>query len=99
MKMNRRIPPQLLLLSIIAQSRDGLTISDLVSRLHSMYRNGQNLYYNLGHGVGVGIPNEILQDINVLKLLKLVEEREGRYIATQKAYELLSRMRSFKSGV
>ncbi|MCS7112223.1 MAG: hypothetical protein N3D82_02630 [Ignisphaera sp.] len=92
--MDKKIPPQLLLLSIIAQSRDGLTIGDLVSRLRSMYRNGWNSYYSFGKRIDIGIPSELLQDINVLKLLNLVEERGNKLVATQKAYDLLSRIES-----
>ncbi len=94
--MNKKIPPQLLLLTIIAQNRNGLSISDLVNTLRSMYRNRSDIdvYYSLGKHIGIGIPDEVIQDINMLKLLELIEEREGKLIATQKAYDLLAKLKT-----
>lgn len=95
--MNKKIPPQLLLLTIIAQNRNGLSISDLVNILRSMRnRSGGDVYYyyNLNSRVSIGIPNDVIQDINILKLLELVEEREGKLIATQKAYDILSKLKA-----
>ncbi|MEM0152562.1 MAG: hypothetical protein QXJ22_06905 [Ignisphaera sp.] len=93
--MDKKIPPQLLLLAIIAQSKDGLSINALVDALRDMHRNGRDIYYSLGKRIDIGIPNEVVEDINVLKLLELVEEKDGKLIATRKAYDLLTRLKGY----
>uniref|UniRef100_A0A7C5UTC2 Uncharacterized protein n=1 Tax=Ignisphaera aggregans TaxID=334771 RepID=A0A7C5UTC2_9CREN len=91
--MNIKIPPQILLLSIIAQNRDGMSINDVIDKLKAMKKNGMDIYYSFGKSIDIGIPNDILRDINILKLLELIKEENGKYIATEKAYDLLAKLK------
>ena len=91
--MNIKIPPQILLLSIIAQNKDGMSINDVIDKLKTMKKNGMDIYYSFGKSIDIGIPNDILRDINILKLLELIKEDNGKYIATEKAYDLLAKLK------
>lgn len=86
------IPPQLVLLSIIAKSTDGLTLSELTSYVSSLCRNNTLPKYYYTCGKGEGIVKEVLLDVNTLKVLGLVTEVNGKFQATEKGYTILKKV-------
>ncbi len=91
--MIKNIPPQLIVLSIIAEYKDGITIESLISHIEKLSIKGIDLGYTLASRYGNKIPKELLLDINMLKLLGLIDEINGRYIVTEKGYNVLSKLR------
>ncbi len=90
--MVKNIPPQLIVLSIIAEYRNGITIEDLVSHIERLKMKGIDLGYTFASKYGNKISKELLLDLNMLKLLGLIDEINGKYIVTEKGYNVLSKL-------
>ena len=90
--MVQKIPPQIILLSIIAKNSNGLTLKELVSQMTTLCKNSDIFLHYYSCGKGESIFREILLDLNTLKILGLIEEVKGRYFATEKGYTILRRM-------
>jgi len=92
MTLYHKTPPQMIILAIIAKSRDGLTIKDVASYLSYLHKHGIDTGYQVnGNRYGVGVSKEILLDVNMLKLMNLVKEENGKLIASDKAYVVLKK--------
>jgi len=93
MTLNQKTPPQMIILAIIAKSKNGLTIKDIASYLSYLHKHGIDTGYQVNgkNGYGVGVSKEILLDVNMLKLMNLVKEENGKLIASDKAYMVLKK--------
>lgn len=90
--MVQKIPPQIVLLSIIAKNSEGLTLRELASQVVTLCKNGVKFVQHYSCGKGEGIVKEVLLDVNTLKVLGLVREVDGRYIVTEKGYAILGKL-------
>jgi len=90
--MIKNMPPQLIVLSVIAEYRDGITIEDLISHIEMLKMKGIDLGYTFASKYGNKISKELLLDLNMLKLLGLIDEINGKYVVTEKGYNILSRL-------
>jgi ribosomal protein S19E (S16A) len=88
----QKIPPQIVLLSIIAKNSNGLTLKELTSQVAILCKNNNIPSHYYSCGKGEGIVKEVLLDLNTLKILGLVEEIRGRYIVTEKGYSILGKL-------
>ncbi|MEM4789626.1 MAG: hypothetical protein QXM55_01120 [Ignisphaera sp.] len=96
--MTRSIPPQLVLLSIIAKSENGLTFNELTSYILSLCKSNALPKYYYTCGKGEGIAKEVLLDVNTLKVLGLVTEVNGKLHATEKGYTILRKVSANESN-
>lgn len=95
--LTRSIPPQLVLLSIIAKSENGLTLNELTSYVSSLCKSNMLPKYYYMCGRGEGIVKEVLLDVNTLKVLGLVAEVNGKLQATEKGYTILKKVSANES--
>lgn len=88
------IPPQLVILAIIAKSREGLTLKEIASYIEYLYRRGidVNHYISSKKGYANGISKDIILDVNTLKILNLVKEVNGKYVVSDKGYAVLKKI-------
>lgn len=93
------VPPQIVVLAIIARNSDGVTLKDIVADMNRLCRSHKvpASYYPCG-GVN-GVLRELLLDVNTLKVMGLVRESNGKYIATEKGYNVLKRFSESSSTV
>lgn len=85
------VPPQIVVLAIIARNSDGVTLKDVavyMDRLCKAHKVPLS-YYPCG-GVN-GSLKELLPDVNTLKVLGLIKEANGRYVVTEKGYNVLKK--------
>lgn len=90
--MAHKTLPQIIVLAIIARNRSGITIRDVVNHIAYLNKHGIDTGYEVSkNGYTAGIPRQLLLDINVLKVMNLVKEENGKLIALDKAYIVLKK--------
>lgn len=90
--MTQNTPPQIIILSIIAKSSEGLTLKELISHIVNLCKINALPEYYYSCGKGESIVKEVLLDLNTLKVLGLVGEVNGKYVITEKGYDVLGRL-------
>ena len=87
-----KVPPQIALLAIIARYGKP-TLSELASAVSYLSkRYGIDFGYKFtDNNKAIGVPKELLADINTLRLLNLVEVVGDRVAVSEKGLEVLSR--------
>lgn len=92
--MAKPLPPQIVVLALIARSGSGLTLKDVAMLIEQLHRRG----LSTGYGVRVGkqgdsaFLRELMLDVNTLKVLGLVKEVNGRLVASEKGLEVLKKV-------
>jgi len=86
----KSIPPQIAILVIIA-SHNNITLRQLFELIKHQKHNDIVNYLNV---------DELFKDLNVLQLLGLVEENDGRYTITERGRLVIEKiLKNYKNSV
>lgn len=90
--MNKDIPPQLVVLAIIAKNNNGLTMRELASYIDYLNKHGIDTGYYTRAGKSNNILRELMLDVNTLRVLGLIEEVNDKLIITEKGLDILKKL-------
>jgi len=90
----RHLPSPLLLLIVISRFKNGVEVQELIEVVEELQRRGFNLGYTFVPLIKLRMSRELMLDLNLLKVLGLVVEMNGRISVTEKALSLISKLNS-----
>lgn len=88
----RNTPSPLLLLIVISRFRDGVDIRELAEVIEELRVQGYDLGYSFIPLVKTRVSREMMLDLNLLKVLGLISEVNGKISVTEKAVSLISKL-------
>ena len=90
----RHLPSPLLLLVVISRFKNGVEVQELIEVVEELQRRGFDLGYTFVPLIKLRMSREMILDLNLLKVLGLVVEVNGRISTTEKALSLISKLNS-----
>ncbi len=88
----RSTPSPLLLLIVISRFRNGVDIRELAEVLEELRTQGYDLGYSFIPLVRTRVSREMMLDLNLLKVLGLISDVNGKISVTEKAISLISKL-------
>ena len=88
----RNAPSPLMLLAIISRFEQGITLGELTNILEELQKHGIDLGYKFVPLIKTKISKELMLDLNLLKVLNLIVDNDGKIMVTEKAKLLLSKL-------